>query len=203
MPERTHEAVEDDVDHAEPALVIGVLLLEVGEIGRHRVQSHRQQTRRARATRAGLDTRSADASSTIATTDRARSRRRRPSRAGSSSSDISPRHAPGSRHGRDRDAGLLDPERALDEYVQRRNRCAVDDECVVDGQHATRAILSECEHLLHVRSVADEHVRSGAERSAVPGESPKGPAHSRASFLAFADRLAASWKPDRSSASTD
>ena len=38
VPELRIKAVEHDVDHAEPAFVVGVLLLEVGEVGRHHLE---------------------------------------------------------------------------------------------------------------------------------------------------------------------
>ena len=42
-PRLVHEAAEHDVDHAETAVVVGVLVLEVGEIGRHALHPRREQ----------------------------------------------------------------------------------------------------------------------------------------------------------------
>ena len=83
--------------------MVGVLLLEVGEVGRHRLESHREQSReRERHARVRLEQRGRRHRSPRRPT--ARSRRRRRSPATPSSSDISPTHAPGFRHGRDRHA---------------------------------------------------------------------------------------------------
>ena len=42
-PTRTsHQAAEHDVDHPEPAFVVGVLLLDVDEVGRHHLEALRK-----------------------------------------------------------------------------------------------------------------------------------------------------------------
>ena len=73
-----HQAAEHDVDHAEPAFVVGVLLLEVDEVRRHHLQARREQARECER-QARAPPRAVRASSMTATTD-ARSRRRRRSR---------------------------------------------------------------------------------------------------------------------------
>ena len=153
---RSHQASEHDVDHAQTPFVIGVLLLEVGEIRRHQVQPNGKER--------------ASASEQRGSTRAARAHRRPPRRSTlPSPHDIGGRrdveqqrhlaHArTGVGHRRDRRSGLLDPQPPFDEHIQRTHGPSVDEQHFTEIDHAARTTVRDLEQVRHVHSLAHHEI---------------------------------------------